>query len=335
MEQPLHREPRKAFEPRQADHVATELPGLYDGTTSHALPLPARSGCGTVADDIPHMQSTLRDDKMNATLRLHTAARRYCFDRHALWCERYSEIVRKGKDRQRDDYHYTDEALATFPRYNILNAIRIELERIDPATLDDLEAARELLILAGEVAEDDFTRRPISEIEQRAMAEEREAFCCRIRGLTASDLVEVEPLPFRRVLTSEESKSLWSRIKGRWQISEGYWYPLADCLLSDVAAYETEAFEEALPPERLHAILASHGIGRLWELREYGPEYEQDVSLFEPIYNGAEGYWSSGDLEWIVYASHEGSITVGGWLSQELKRAWPAWPAHVWTGSSN
>ena len=72
---------------------------------------------------------------------------------------------------------------------------------------------------------------------------------------------------------------------------------------------------------------------RIWELREHGPEYEQDVSLFEPLYDGAEGYWSSGALDWIAYASHESSVTVGGWLLEEVKTLWPTWQAHLWTGA--
>jgi hypothetical protein len=277
------------------------------------------------------MQSTSRGDKMNLGQALHTAARRYCLDQHAFWCERYSEGVRRGGDRQREGCHYTDEALTIFPRYNVLNAIRVELERIDPGTLDDLEATRSLLTLAGEVAEDVFTRGPTGEIEQRAIAEEREAFCHRIRELTVSELEGVEPLPHRRVLSDEESKSLWSRLRERWQISEGYWYPLSDCALPRVVAFQTWAFEEAVPSERLHALLASRGIRQVWELREYGPEYEQDVLVLQPSYNGAEGYWSSGEMDWIIYASHEGSVTIGGWLLREVKTIWPAWQVHVWT----
>jgi len=269
---------------------------------------------------------------VNAPLALHTAARRYCLERHAYWCERYSEIVRKEGDRQRDGYHYTPEALATFPRYNVLNAIRVELERIDPAKLADLENTRTLLALAGETAEDDFTRRPISEIDERAMAEERQAFCRYMGALRLSDLNAVEALPYRRVLTAEESKSIWSRLRARWQIPEGYWYPLAECRLSDVVAFKTRAFDEAVGYGSLQGILAARGIERVWELREYGPEYEENVSLFKPYYNRAEGYWSSGDLDWIIYASHESSVTVAGWLLQELKELWPSWNAHVWTG---
>jgi hypothetical protein len=102
-------------------------------------------------------------------LALHTAARRYCLERHSYWCQEYSEIVRKRGDRQRDGHHYTPEALATFPRYNVLNAIRVEVERIDPAKLGDAENGKALLILAGETAEDDSTRRLIGEIDERAM----------------------------------------------------------------------------------------------------------------------------------------------------------------------
>ena len=68
----------------------------------------------------------------------------------------------------------------------------------------------------------------------------------------------------------------------------------------------------------------------MWELREYGAEYECDVALFEPIYNGAEGYWSSPSLDWIVYASHESSITIGGWLAEDVKERWHTWRDHPW-----
>ena len=206
---------------------------------------------------------------MNKSLALHSTARRYCLQQFAFWCERYSEIVRKEGDRHRDGYHYTAEALATFPRYNVLKAIRVEIERIDPAGLGDLETTRALLILAGEIAEDDFTR-PIDEIAQRAMIEEREAFCRYIREFTVANLNEVETLPFRRVLTGIESNALWSRLRGKWQIPDHYWYPLADCTLPDVAAFKARAFEKAMPYQRLQEMLAARGIERVWELREYG-----------------------------------------------------------------
>jgi len=275
-------------------------------------------------------QGSFGDGAVNASLALHTAARRYCLERYAYWCQQYSEIVSRGGDR--DGFHYTPEALATFPRYNVLNAIRVDVERIDPATLGDADNEKALLILAGETADDDFTRRPIGEIDENAMAEEREAFCRYMRGLAPSDLNAIEELPYRRVLAADESKSIWSRLRSRWQIPEGYWHPLAECKLPDVVAFETKAFDDAVAYEQLRAFLVAREIERVWELREYGPEYEEGVALFEPYYNGAEGYWSSGNVDWIVYASHERSVTVGGWLLGELKALGPSWQDHVWTG---
>jgi hypothetical protein len=270
---------------------------------------------------------------VNASLALHTAARRYCLERHAYWCQRYSEIVRKRGDRQRDGYHYTPEALATFPRYNVLNAIRVELERIDPANLGGLDETKSLLVLAGETAQDDFTKKPIGEVSERAMSEQRADFCRYIGGLKNSELSGIEQLPHRRVLTTEESKAIWSRLRSRWDISDGYWFPLAECKLPDVVAFKTSTFDEAVAYDRLRDLLAGRGFKRVWELREYGPEYVEDLALFKPYYDGAEGYWSSGDLDWIIYASHESSVTVGGWLLAEVKRLWPSWQAHQWTGA--
>jgi hypothetical protein len=235
-------------------------------------------------------------------------------------------------DRNRDGYRYTPEAMNTFPRYNILNAIRVELETIDPTVLSDFDSARELTLLAGDTADDLFTRNSSEAVEERAMAEERVAFREYVLSLTRDNLAAVPPLPYQRVLSVDESRAIWTRLRAHWQIEAGYWYPLTAPRPTDVAAFETVAFGEAVPAQALRAVLQRRGVTRLWELREYGPEYEQEVSLFDPHYNGAEGYWSSGDLKWIVYVSHEGSVTVGGWLLDEVKTIWPAWEPHLWGG---
>jgi len=217
-----------------------------------------------------------------------------------------------------------------FPRYNVLKAIRVEIERIDPNELDDLADTRELLLLAGAAAEDDFTRKPIGEIDANAMANERHRFSDFIHGLSEFDLHSVSPLPYQRVLSESESDALWNRLRNRWQIASGYWFPLAGCTLPDVVAFQDRPFNDFSSTYCINDLLTSRGISRVWELREYGPEYDLDVSLFDPHYNGAEGYWSSGDLDWIVYSSHESSITVGGWLLVEIKARWPEWNQRIW-----
>ncbi|MCD6052439.1 MAG: hypothetical protein K0Q55_3857, partial [Verrucomicrobia bacterium] len=37
-------------------------------------------------------------------------------------------------------------------------------------------------------------------------------------------------------------------------------------------------------------------------------------------------------FDWIIYASHESSVTIGGeWLLPAIKSAWPNWQNRIWT----
>jgi hypothetical protein len=270
---------------------------------------------------------------MNLAQAMHVAARRYCSDQFGYWSNRYAILDRQGTNRVEtdDSWEYSPEALAIFPRYNVLRAIGIEIERLNPERLVDVADTRELLLAAGMTAEDEFTRNPIGEIAATSTANEREAFCRFIRELTEAELGATQPLAYRRVLTTVESKQIWSRLRQTWRISDSYWYPLAKSSLGNIAAFQDRPFYEFVPPAILKEILTAHRIDRLWELRESGAEYEQDISLFEPYYNGAEGYWSSDELGWIIYASHESSLTIGGWLLDEIKDRWPSWRESIWT----
>ena len=78
--------------------------------------------------------------------RLHTAARRYCIDHFGRWAERHQRLAEAGGDRCGPGY--TPEAYRTFPRYQVLDAIRTELERLTGTDVGDLDEARELFALA-------------------------------------------------------------------------------------------------------------------------------------------------------------------------------------------
>ncbi|MDB5075360.1 MAG: hypothetical protein JWO42_1539, partial [Chloroflexi bacterium] len=144
----------------------------------------------------------------------------------------------------------------------------------------------------------------------------------------------VEPLPYHRTLSSSEHTKLWARLQERWAVREGsYWYPLGsdEDPAPHVVAFQLMWFDYAVSLEKLRAALAEHGVTRVWELREYGPEYEIDVAEMEPMYNAAEGYWTSGDLDWLLNVSHESSITVAGeWLITSVQRLWPDWEQHIY-----
>jgi len=256
---------------------------------------------------------------------LHTAARRYCLERAAMWSERYAERPLGSTD---------PESLAIYPRYNVLRAILVAVERLIPSDFATLHELRDALVSAGQTAESIFTQPPREEVALRAIAEERHLFTEYIYGLQDDDLSEIKPLPYHRVLGASESATLWAKLNERWGIGkQGHWYPLiGEDLPSNVIAFQAEHFHAEVRPAVLQSILAKRGIDRVWELREDNPDYEIDLELFEPVYDGAEGYWTSRELDWIVYASHERSITIAGkWLITALKTAWPDWKQGLYT----
>ena len=148
--------------------------------------------------------------------------------------------------------------------------------------------------------------------------------------MSEEELYAAKNLPYKRVLSDEEIAELTVSLSSKWCVPAGYWYPLAEKSHEHIEAYQDRHFLENFPAEKLHQILRSHNISRVFELREYGPCYELDCELFDPSYNGAEGYWVSSNLDWIIYASHESSITIGGWLLEEVKKVWPNHSSHVW-----
>lgn len=173
-----------------------------------------------------------------------------------------------------------------------------------------------------------------NEIADRVMNEERILFCEYIDSLTDEELINVKPLPYRRTLSDEERKHIWDKMAKTWDIKGAYWYPLENCIREDIFVFVDNYFYDELGIESIRSVLLKRGINRVWELCESEPfpEYEIDTSDFSPVYSiSGEGYWCSDDMDWIIYVSHENSITVGGeWLLDEIKAIWSNWEERKW-----
>jgi hypothetical protein len=147
----------------------------------------------------------------------------------------------------------------------------------------------------------------------------------------AAGVWKYDPLPYRRVLSTAESAHIWASLGSVWGVPvRSYWYPLSETSIADIVAFRADDFREFVPAHGLRRKLVKLSIERVWELREHGPEYSEDVELFDPLYNGAEGFWTASGYPWVIYASHESSITVAGALLSEIKRMWPTWQEHRW-----
>ena len=161
------------------------------------------------------------------------------------------------------------------------------------------------------------------------MQEERDCFSRFIETVSEAELEATTLYPHRRVLKAEEARTLHESLFVAWK-ARGYYYPLKERERDDLEAFQSEWFAREVDLEELRKRFVLHGIKHIIELKEYGPEYETDISLWEPHYDGAEGFWTSQEFEWLVYASHESSVTFGGWALSELKSIWPAWEKRIW-----
>jgi len=279
---------------------------------------------------------------MDARTALHTAARRYCEDRYSDWAHTYGELEAKEnaqiENKFKPGWDYSEEAYGVFPRYRIDKAIRIEVERLAPESSNSLEELRSQLICACEIAEGRLRTELKNEIARKALREESEDYKTYIRILSEGDLLSIAPLPFRRVLTTTESEGLRNQLGMTWGIGEGYWFPLRDGPAPpNILAFHVEYFKAINGIVLLQDALSRRSISRVFELHEFGPDepdYEIELSIFDPAYRwGGEQYCTGAGADWVVYASHESSVTIGGdWLMEMLKEKWPECAQHTYLG---
>jgi len=279
---------------------------------------------------------------MNEKTALHTAARRFCEDRYSDWAQTYGELEAKEKvniqDKFKPGWDYSEEAYEIFPRYRIDKAMRVEVERLEPESCGSLEELRLQLISASDIAEARLRAELNNAIALKALCEEVEDYRTYIRALNERDLVNITPLPFRRVIGIDESKNLWNRLKIVWNIGEGSWFPLRDGPIPpSVVTFHVEYYEKMDGLRLLHEALMRRSISRVFELHEFDPDEpdnEIELSILKPAYLwGGEQYCTDKNVDWVVYASHESSITIAGeWLTQIFKENWPDWAQRSYGG---
>lgn len=258
---------------------------------------------------------------------IHTAARRYCIEQDALWRQRY---YRSHVDPN------SEEARAIYPRYHVLDAILLEVERMTPQDFTSFDEAKQWLLLAGEVAQNGFTLLPLHQqgAAYTAMEEERARFAAYIHSFAMAQHWEEEPLPYRRTLSTSESQALWSAVKKRWGVGSRYWYPLEGVAPPNTIVFRADAFEEKFGHERLQYLLSEFGVEQVFELNEHQgaePEYEVAVALVDVFYRGDEVYWTPQGQEWLIYVSHENSVTFSGErLINTIQGTWRDYPSYLY-----
>ena len=114
--------------------------------------------------------------------------------------------------------------------------------------------------------------------------EEAEDFRVYVEALTQKDLVQVEPLPYRRVLSKEESERFWNNLRNAWNMGDKYWFPLKESEMPpSLLAFHTDYFESINGQHILRDALEKRGVSTVLLLHEFGdPDYEVELGIFEP-----------------------------------------------------
>ena len=274
---------------------------------------------------------------MNSPSALVTAARRFCMTQSQKWAREYSCLERSGRSRIKrlfGNWNYSSEAYKLFPRYRLDDLVLAQMEKLSGKLFESYEQAQMEVLRAAENAEKELvkefatTEGALGAIH--AELQEIRSFITRGEGEWLS---EIEPLPFQRTLTTEESDRYWSILKQKWLVERStYWYPLSEVDPGfNVIAFHRELWDVRAGVAILRQELARRNIGSCIVLREFDAEYELESVGVDPSYDLAETFTTS-DFEWLVYASHESSITVGGWAADLFRKHWADWKTMTYGG---
>lgn len=251
---------------------------------------------------------------MTTTEKIVTLARRYCIDNFRYWADKYQN-ERTGNDFP---YTYTDKDYDLFPRYQALDAILKGVETVVGQSFSDRDECIGVLKNIGQDSQTLFTNGNHNEIEKRAIQDERNKFIKFIDGLTDQQLETVEPLPFKRRILETEANAVRQRLLEQWNFDGGYWEPLTNCSPKPFIFFDKSNLTDN-DFEKIKQIIVKQASDRLFSVSEERYDYEIDKSEFDP--DCYETVYSDKTFDWIIYGSHEGTISFGGtWLLEEIEK---------------
>ena len=265
-------------------------------------------------------------DNMTPIDAIHTFARHYCIDQFKLWAEQEDILSRDFRGAKPEPI---------YPHRLALEAILEEVERKTPVNFATASEIVEWLLLVGQTAESFSTITPIHQTgsAKQMIDEERIKFCDALRQFIEKENWSVVPLPYRRTLDELESRIIWNRMIERWDISGECWYPLREVNVPHrMLAMSASVFLDGGRLQTLHLLLAAQGVDRVWEVWECVDDRatEIELALFKPFCSFSEGYWTSENMDWLIYASHESSVTLAGdRLVAGVKSAWTDWETYL------
>ena len=144
----------------------------------------------------------------------------------------------------------------------------------------------------------------------------------------------------KRKVSEEERAHFIKNLEQKWdiEIKKHYWYPLYSCKRKDVVAINELDVEDTNDEKKVQIIIEcilALGDLKIYNMNEFeNAIYEIDTAAIEPFYSvdgNGEHIWFSDKMNWVIYVSHNGTITFGGKsLINRIKEKWQNWESHLY-----
>ncbi|MGB4818852.1 MAG: hypothetical protein WBP33_07025 [Saprospiraceae bacterium] len=163
--------------------------------------------------------------------------------------------------------------------------------------------------LLGESGKYKSTTGKQNPIAKNAMTEERAKFVEFINSRTTENISRVEPLPYRHRLTDQEMISVRKQLADLWNYDGDYWNPLDDKSPKETVFIMKDNLTKD-DSKKIIDFIASNPSKKFFEITEDRIDYEIEIDSFNlDLY---ETIVTDKSFEWVIYGSHEGTITFGG-----------------------
>ncbi|WP_099224691.1 hypothetical protein [Listeria costaricensis] len=244
---------------------------------------------------------------MNAEEKLVTLSRRYCLEHYKYWSNVYSKRRARIKSAS---YQLDRKDYDIFPRFQKLERILYGIESLVGKIFlnaDDCMAQLREAVHYHSIYLTELTTDPRA---KKALLEEEMNYLAFLDGIDRAHIDEqfVMPLPYVRRLSDDEAREIRRRLQATYQFDDFAWIPLIE-----VDGVKSLSFNvEEITPYQSELIQAVRSMidGTFYQIDETGSHYEKSGSEFDLI--GVETVWCALDFEWMIYRSHEETLTFSG-----------------------
>jgi len=273
---------------------------------------------------------------------LHDAARRYLLERQGGLAEEHRPTERPIAQMPPDEAR---KALAGWAAFRADQELLLAIERTMPSEFASVDAVRAFIGRIAQVAPKPNQPGDAERVQLDAADEERRRFIAYVEGLSDTAAESLLPMPHRRVLTTNQRRSIFRRLRKQWPPRErplDFWHPYDALTTDEVLHLQTAWFDVTVPMEDLRSRVSAHTGDHLWQLNEgsrgwdsddaWQVDYELSPLLFWPG-GGHETLWTWRGMDFLIYTDHNlGTYFLGAWVIRQVQDLWPDWQAHRWTG---